>query len=110
MQVFFDGSNAMIQCKDCEYYKEGENGQRIFECDPFKSIKEPECLMKWQLLRLDLLLTHQQAMLASQRKMAPMQDKIFKYLKRELDDIEDTDRWKLEDIPDPDFGPEGDEF
>lgn len=100
----------MIQCKDCEYYKESENGQRTFGCDPFRSIKEPECLMKWQLLRLDLLLTHQQAVLASQRKMAPMQDKIFKYIKRELDDIEDADRWKIEDIPDPDIGPERDDF
>jgi len=110
MQVFFNGSNAMIQCKDCEYYKESENGQRIFECDPFGNIKEPECLMKWQLLRLDLLLTHQRAILASQQKMAPMQDKIFKYIKRELDDIEDADRWKTEDISGPDIDPEEDEF
>ena len=110
MQVFFKRSSAMIQCKDCEYYKESENGQRIFGCDPFRNIKEPECLMKWQLLRLDLLLTHQQALLASQRKMAPMQDKIFNYIKRELDDIEDADRWKIEDIPDPYTDPEEDNF
>ena len=33
----------------------------------------------------------------SQQKMAPMQDKLFKYIKREMDDIDETDRWKLED-------------
>jgi hypothetical protein len=36
-------------------------------------------------------------MLSSQQKMAPMQDKLFKYIKREMDDIDETDRWKLED-------------
>jgi hypothetical protein len=40
-------------------------------------------------------------MLSSQQKMAPMQDKLFRYIKREMDDIDETDRWKLEgDEPD----------
>jgi hypothetical protein len=87
----------MIQCKDCEYYTQDEQGRRVFRCDPFLNIKEPECLMKWQLLRLDLLVSHYQTMLVWQKKMAPMQDKIFKYVKRELDDIDEADKWKFED-------------
>jgi hypothetical protein len=39
-----------------------------------------------------------------------MQEKIFRYIKRELDDIEDSDRWKIEDNSDPQTDPEEDEF
>ena len=91
----------MIQCKDCEYYSQDEHGRRVFQCDPFQNIKEPECLMKWQLLRLDLLVSHYQTMLGWQQQMAPLQDKILKYVKRELDDIDEADRWKLEDTDGP---------
>lgn len=92
----------MIQCQDCEYFKEDSEGRRVFQCDPFKNIKEPECLMKWQLLRLDLLVTHYRTMLSWQQKMAPIQDKLFKYVKRELDDIDEAERWKFEDYDNPD--------
>ena len=34
----------MIQCKDCELCEAGPNGKRIFRCDPFNNIKEPECI------------------------------------------------------------------
>lgn len=91
----------MIQCTACEYYEQDPQGRRVFRCDPFVNIKEPECLMKWQLLRLDLLVSHYQAMLAGQQKMAPIQDKLFKYVKRELDDIDESDRWKVEDDDEP---------
>ncbi len=91
----------MIQCKDCEYYSQDEHGRRTFRCDPFQNIKEPECLLKWQLLRLDLLVTHYQTMIAWQNKMAPIQDKILKYVKRELDDIDEADKWKFEDTEEP---------
>ncbi len=87
----------MIQCRDCEYYEQDEHGQRTFRCDPFANIKEPECLQKWQILRLDFLVSQYQSMVSSQQKMAPMQDKLFKYIKRELDDIDEADRWKSED-------------
>ena len=90
----------MIQCRDCEYFDQDQNGRRSFKCDPFLNIKEPECLMKWQLLRLDLLVSHYQSMLLSQQKMAPLQDKIFKYMKRELDDMEDADSWKIDESED----------
>lgn len=92
----------MIQCKECDLFEQDEHGRRIFRCDPFQNIKEPECLMKWQLLRLDLLVSHYQTMLAMQRKLAPMQDKILKYVKRELDDIDEADRWKTDDTDEPD--------
>ncbi len=96
----------MIQCKDCEYYEMGENGQRMFKCDPFNNIKEPECLAKWQLLRLDMMVSSYQNTLKWYNKMGPMQDKLFKYMQREIDSMEDADSWKLEEgeEDEPDFG------
>lgn len=84
----------MIQCKDCEFCEIGPEGQKIFKCDPFANIKEPECLAKWQLIRLDMLVASHQGMLKWQGKLAPLQDKIFKYMQREIEDMEETDRWK----------------
>ena len=84
----------MIQCKDCEFCEIGPEGQKIFKCDPFANIKEPECLAKWQLIRLDMLVASHQGMIKWQGKLAPLQDKIFKYMQREIEDMEETDRWK----------------
>ena len=92
----------MIQCKDCEYCDMQEGKRRSFRCDPFTNIKEPECLAKWQLIRLDMLVSSYQGMLSFQGKMAPLQDKIFKYMQRELNDIEESDSWKVDtDEEDP---------
>lgn len=101
----------MLQCKDCDLYHQESNGKRTFLCDPFQNIKEPECLQKWQLLRLDMLLQTFASMTAMQARMAPLQDKIFKYIKREIDDMEQTDKWKYEDENDqhPEF-PSDSEF
>ena len=96
----------MIQCKDCEFFEQDEHGRRVFRCDPFTNIKEPECLNKWQLLRLDLLVSHYHTMLSMQQKMGPIQDKLFKYVKRELEDLDESDRWKIEDDEDPDLPPD----
>ena len=85
----------MIQCAECELYEVDQQGRRIFRCDPFTNIKEPHCLAKWQLLRLDMLLTTYHSMTAWQQKVAPMQDKILKYIKRELEDIDEAERWKF---------------
>ena len=74
-----------------------EAGKKVFKCDPFSNIKEPECITKWQLIRLDMLLSSYQAMVKFQQKIAPLQDKLFKYMKREIDDIEETEFWKLQD-------------
>ncbi len=50
------GDIAMIQCTQCELCEVGPDGRRAFKCDPFSNIKEPECVAKWQLIRLDMLL------------------------------------------------------
>ena len=55
---------------------------------------------KWQILRLDYLVSQYQRMISSQQKMAPIQDKIFKYVKRELEDIDEADSWKTTDEDD----------
>jgi len=89
----------MIQCKDCEYFEAGPDGHKIFKCDPFSNIKEPECIAKWQLIRLDMLVASYQNMIKVQGKMAPLQDKIMKYVQKEIDDMEESDSWKIEDEP-----------
>ncbi|MFC1765770.1 hypothetical protein ACFL6U_27305 [Planctomycetota bacterium] len=90
----------MIQCQDCEFCEIGPGNQRHFKCDPFTNIKEPECLEKWQLIRLDMLVASYHGMLNWYQKLAPIQDKLFKYMQREIDDIDESDQWKVE--PDDD--------
>lgn len=68
----------------------------MFKCDPFSTVKEPECIAKWQLLRLDMLLASYQSMSKSYGRLAPLQDKIFKYVQREINEMEESDQWKLE--------------
>ena len=87
----------MIQCKDCEFCEMGPDGRRAFKCNPFTNIKEPECIAKWQLIRLDMLLASYHGMLEWQKKLSPLQDKILKYMKREIEDLDESDRWKLDD-------------
>ena len=87
----------MIQCKDCEFCEIGPSGKRTFKCDPFINIKEPECIFKWQLIRLDMLLASYQGMLKWYGKLAPLQDKIFQYMQREINDLDEADQWKLDD-------------
>jgi len=96
----------MIQCAECEFYSVSPDGRRTFRCDPFVNIKEPECLQKWQLLRLDMMVSGFQSMRMFQQKMEPMQDKLYKYVQRELDDIEDADSWKFMDDLEDEDGPE----
>jgi hypothetical protein len=33
-------------------------------------------------------------------KLAPLQDKLFKYMQREINDLDEADSWKLEDQED----------
>ncbi len=87
----------MIQCKDCELCETSPEGHRTFKCNPFTNIKEPECLAKWQLIRLDMLVASYQSMLRWYKKLEPLQDKMFKYMQREIEDIDESERWRLED-------------
>jgi len=85
----------MIKCIECEYFHRDESTGRItLRCDPFSTIKEPACLEKMQLLRLDALLHSYQMMLRWYQKLAPMQEKMFDMVKREMDEYEDTESWK----------------
>ena len=92
-----DWGAEMIQCKDCEFCEIGPDGRRTFKCDPFTNIKEPECISKWQLIRLDMLVASYQEMMKWYRKLSPLQDKILKYMRREIEDIDESERWKLDD-------------
>lgn len=91
----------MLQCKDCEYFVRGPSGEIGFRCDPFGTVKESECLVKWQLLRSDQLLQRVDAMVRAYqatldmyKRLAPLQEKMFKHLEREIDDTDDADAWK----------------
>lgn len=95
----------MIQCINCEFCSSDPDGRRNFTCDPFANIKEPECLAKWQLIRLDMLLASYQGMLDWQGKLAPLQDKIIKYMQREINELDETEGWKLDPEEDED-GPQ----
>ncbi len=87
----------MIQCKDCELCEIGPDGRRVFKCDPFTNIKEAECIAKWQLIRLDMLVGSYQQMLKWQEKFAPLQDKLLKFMRREIEDMDESEQWKLDD-------------
>ena len=87
----------MIQCAECEFFEIDANGRKMLKCDPCTNIKEPECLAKLQLFRLDMLIVSYQNTLASQRKFAPVQDKLLKYVQRELEDMDEAESWKVDD-------------
>lgn len=105
----------MIQCSQCEHFHADEKGIARFTCNPLTNIKEPECLAKWQLLkqeqfaqrtealaarldtiqqRVETLVQAYQAMQRIYQRLAPMQEKMFRHMEREMDDIDDADRWK----------------
>lgn len=94
----------MIQCQDCELYESGSDGSAIFHCNPFTNIKEPECLVKWQLIKLDVIAKSHQATLEMHERLAPLQEKMIRHMEREIDDVEDADSWKygLDDDDDDD--------
>ena len=87
----------MIQCKDCEFCEMGADGRWVFKCDPFVNVKEPECIAKWQLIRLDMIAAMYRSMQQSQEKLAPLQDKLLRYMEREIGDIDESDKWKVDD-------------
>ena len=100
----------MIQCSECEYFVRGPGGQIGFKCDPFNNVKEPECLQKWQLIKIDTMVRSYQATLEMYKRLAPLQEKMFRHMEREIDDFDESERWKYqaEDEQD-DEGDEDDE-
>lgn len=84
----------MIQCSECEHFQRSPSGGVRFKCDPFSNIKEPECLAKWQLIKLGEMVQAYQATVAMYRRLAPLQEKMMRHMEREMDDIDDADKWK----------------
>lgn len=87
----------MIQCSECEFFEMTSDGKKMLKCDPCANIKEPECLAKLQLFRLDILIASYQSIMASQQKLAPVQDKLLRYVQRELEDMDEGEKWKSDD-------------
>ena len=87
----------MIQCENCQYFNRGEDGQISFSCDPFTNIVEPECIQKWQLIKINQMVSSYQATLEYYRKLAPMQEKMFKVMENEIDSMNESDKWKIAD-------------
>jgi len=87
----------MLRCEDCEFFSRDAQTGRITMSDPFSTVKEPACLEKMQLLRMDSLVQMYQAMLRFYQNLAPMQKKMFDMMKREIDDVDEADRWKYND-------------
>lgn len=90
----------MIQCQNCECFHRDADGHIHFSCDPFGTIKEPECLQKWHLIKINQMVESYQATLAFYRKLAPLQDKLFKAMERELTDMDEGEKWKQPDEED----------
>jgi hypothetical protein len=100
----------MIRCQDCEFFHRDPTGRISFSCDPFANIKEPECLTKWQLIKIDQMVQAYSATIDFYRRLAPMQEKMFKAMERELDDMSESESWKDDpehEDPGPDDSPEG---
>jgi hypothetical protein len=104
----------MLQCSECEFFERGPNGQLSFKCDPFSTIKEPECLAKWQLLRtaelgqkIDRMIAAYEATLAIYKRLQPLQEKMFRHMEREIDEVEEGDAWKYDE--EENDGPQEDE-
>jgi hypothetical protein len=87
----------MIQCGDCEFFRKNEDGEISFRCDPFSNIKERECLAKWQLIKINQMVAAYHATLEYYQKLAPMQEKMFKAMEREIDDMNEAEKWKIAD-------------
>ncbi len=87
----------MMQCQNCEYCVQDDVGRIQLRCNPFSNVKEPECLNKWVLLKLDIMVKSYQATLNFYQKLAPLQEKMLKHIEREIEDIEESDKWKYND-------------
>ena len=90
----------MMQCKDCEFFQRGDDGEIAFACDPFTNVVEPECLAKWQLIKINQMVAGYQSTLRYYEKLAPMQEKMFRAMEREIDEMSESDKWKIHEDED----------
>jgi len=97
----------MIQCSECEHCHQGPDGRVGFSCDPLRNIKEPECLMKWQIIRLaemsaklDRIVSAYETTADMYKRLGPLQEKMFRHMEREIDEADEADSWKKEWGPD----------
>ena len=84
----------MLQCKDCEYFSRDPDGSPRLACDPFSTIREPECIAKWQLLELRVVARSHRATLDMHHRLAPLQERLFEHMEREVNEADEADRWK----------------
>ena len=91
----------MLQCKDCEFCELGPQGQVQLKCNPFTNVKEPECLLKWQLLRLDLMTRAYMATIAEYKKIAALQKELYRRMRREFEEMDEADKWKFDQDEEP---------
>ena len=90
----------MLQCKDCQHFRRRDDGEISFTCDPFSTIVEPECLAKWQLIKTNQMVAGYQATLEYYQKLAPIQEKMFKFMESEMDSMDESEKWKVDDDQD----------
>ena len=67
--------------------------------------------IQWQLVRLDGLLQAYHNTLRWYQRLAPMQEKMFEMMKREIEELDESDSWKsnYDYEEDEDDEPEGDD-
>jgi len=86
----------MLCCQDCEFFRKLPDGSPELSCDPFSTIKEPECLQKWQVAQLGVIARSHQETLDMHARLAPLQEKMFRYMEREIDETEESQQWKYQ--------------
>lgn len=84
----------MLQCEQCEFADKTHPGSVRLLCNPFTNVKEEACLLKWQLLKIDTMVQAYQATVQMYQRLAPLQEKMFRQIEREVDDIDEADAWK----------------
>jgi hypothetical protein len=89
----------MLQCEQCEL-AEHVHGKVVLRCNPFSNVKEESCLLKWQLLKIDTMVQAYQATVQMYQRLAPLQEKMFRQIQREVDDMDEADSWKQTDDED----------
>ena len=98
----------MISCSECEHCVTKPDGSSELLCDPFSTVKELECLLKWQLMELGAVARSHKATLDMYRRLAPLQEKLFAHMEREIDEIDEADSWKYtEDEDEKEDSPPG---